>query len=711
MSRFTGRGRNINIVPNSTIYVRQDDGEWIPARDYQVEAFNRFKSPQNQERPVEYDNNSENNRIKFKIERMSDQRIYIMRDNGTRMPIVDKNDVKVFLLDKDPVTWYDARNYQTWTFFDFVYSGDQERYYASQYSNRVLPNINYVTIPLDNLEPNIIFRMSRNRNGTVFYERNDAGRSRVRISDNNVERQEYSNSYQQMDVPRHNVYNIQNNANTVANENGEYSINCLRDTTANNINFTVVETLNDDEMCVVCNVYKQNMQFLPCKHTTTCSVCAQEIIRRHYANQLSCPMCRGIVTKFKIYTSSPVIEAQLQNPSQNSNISVSLGNPVNPLPFAIGNRPIGRIQLMDNSSNWFDVAFGFKEDSYQNAKMRFNQMYQINNNYLNNIAIGQFGIFNSSDLYPILKNYAQMNVPGEQGLVQLQNVVMNVADIHKDPTLSANATIQVASQLNCLEMINPNKTPEDGITIYSDDCTQGPVCAMATPAGAAYRNYLYNGGQTIVNQIDLSTQLLIFFKSLDPLINWKYKNGYLIFENDEQLRRINRVLVKSPSVRRTARGLIQVGIHTNLGVFLNSQHYDHYVNHVHCSGLPMSFNYNPNITDKNLWLGLGEIFLEAMYENTLLSACINNIKSKQFNPCYLTKIGGGVYGMDNNQIARAIQRACQIISLNGMKLNVVIVNYNNNIENNYLELPTKYPFQNASANSIWDNMEWTSKYC
>ena len=41
---------------------------------------------------------------------------------------------------------------------------------------------------------------------------------------------------------------------------------------------------------------------------------------------------------------------------------------------------------------------------------------------------------------------------------------------------------ELASQLNCLEMANPNITPEDGLTMYIRDHTQGPVCAMATPA-------------------------------------------------------------------------------------------------------------------------------------------------------------------------------------------------------------------------------------
>ena len=47
---------------------------------------------------------------------------------------------------------------------------------------------------------------------------------------------------------------------------------------------------------------------------------------------------------------------------------------------------------------------------------------------------------------------------------------------------NAGALFQVASQLNLLEMTGPEVTPEDGVTIYQDDRTQGPACAIAAGA-------------------------------------------------------------------------------------------------------------------------------------------------------------------------------------------------------------------------------------
>ena len=54
----------------------------------------------------------------------------------------------------------------------------------------------------------------------------------------------------------------------------------------------------------------------------------------------------------------------------------------------------------------------------------------------------------------------------------------DVREMHRRPEF-AGALFQFASQFNLLEMIGPNKTPEDGVTIYQSDRKQGPACGMA----------------------------------------------------------------------------------------------------------------------------------------------------------------------------------------------------------------------------------------
>ena len=46
-----------------------------------------------------------------------------------------------------------------------------------------------------------------------------------------------------------------------------------------------------------------------------------------------------------------------------------------------------------------------------------------------------------------------------------------------------------ASQFNCLEFVGPSVVPEDGVTGYADDRTQGPACSVACGPATVYRNY------------------------------------------------------------------------------------------------------------------------------------------------------------------------------------------------------------------------------
>ena len=50
--------------------------------------------------------------------------------------------------------------------------------------------------------------------------------------------------------------------------------------------------------------------------------------------------------------------------------------------------------------------------------------------------------------------------------------------MHADSELGG-ALFQVASQFNLLEMAGPSVSPEDGVTRYGGDHTQGPACAIA----------------------------------------------------------------------------------------------------------------------------------------------------------------------------------------------------------------------------------------
>lgn len=75
-----------------------------------------------------------------------------------------------------------------------------------------------------------------------------------------------------------------------------------------------------------------------------------------------------------------------------------------------------------------------------------------------------------------------------QGRTRVTCVRADVRQLQPD-SRQAGALFQVASQFNLLEMVGPAVSPEDGVTRYGLDATQGPACAIASGAGTTYRNY------------------------------------------------------------------------------------------------------------------------------------------------------------------------------------------------------------------------------
>ncbi|MBY4594626.1 hypothetical protein K3217_03625 [bacterium BD-1] len=97
------------------------------------------------------------------------------------------------------------------------------------------------------------------------------------------------------------------------------------------------------------------------------------------------------------------------------------------------------------------------------------------------------------------------------------------------------ALFQVASQFNALEMISPTVTPEEGVTRYACDRTQGPACAMAAGAATTYRNYFVpvgdQIGQTALRQLDgLADIGAELSRALGRPVSdlWSMQNGYAL---------------------------------------------------------------------------------------------------------------------------------------------------------------------------------------
>jgi hypothetical protein len=254
-----------------------------------------------------------------------------------------------------------------------------------------------------------------------------------------------------------------------------------------------------------------------------------------------------------------------------------------------------------------------------------------------------------------------------------------------------NAVFQAASQFNCLEFPSFHVIPEDGITAYYSDHTQGPACALACAAGTLYRNYFVcpeqlqatssslqcSVGQSASSQINNLDELESF---LDNVSNnyWEIRNGYS-FSNPERLEKLNTIFsnsfVKDSFFRDSCVGRMKVGYHRQVGVVFKEDDLpleeDIRVTQVYGSALSCRYSGVPN----HYWEQLARIVLEGMYEGTLLVGMIEMIsylleckekgidletiprRNSFHNHVFLTFLGGGVFGNDMKWIADAIGRS------------------------------------------------------
>jgi hypothetical protein len=117
------------------------------------------------------------------------------------------------------------------------------------------------------------------------------------------------------------------------------------------------------------------------------------------------------------------------------------------------------------------------------------------------------------------------------GLPGRLNVRIVTGDVRKMHAAPEHA---VASQFN-VEMVRPEVTPEDGVTRYQHDHTQGPACAIAAGAATIYRNYFVPvggyRGQTRDRQLDgladVGNALSVALGR--PVADlWTMRNGYAL---------------------------------------------------------------------------------------------------------------------------------------------------------------------------------------
>lgn len=306
--------------------------------------------------------------------------------------------------------------------------------------------------------------------------------------------------------------------------------------------------------------------------------------------------------------------------------------------------------------SWFERLTGFREMSYVETQIRLS-VVEGRLQAPSSIRGRAIGAFSMPSLVELRASVAAVRRPGR---LQLSIVEGDVRDMHRLPE-NRGALFQVASQFNMLEMIGPDVTPEDGVTRYEHDRTQGPACAMAAGAALICRNYLVpvgDGiGQTEDRQLDgladlgaaLSQNLGVEIASL-----WSMRNGYAL-PSDEGLRAVADFLrAADETTRDDLRGRLRVGLHQDVEV-TDGPAPGPLVNQIFCSALPVAYGRHPAAA----WAPFARLVLEAAYEATLLATVLNAARGVS-NRVLLTRLGGGAFGNMDDWIDDATMRALRL---------------------------------------------------
>lgn len=318
-------------------------------------------------------------------------------------------------------------------------------------------------------------------------------------------------------------------------------------------------------------------------------------------------------------------------------------------------------------SDWFERLMGFREGPYdwtqQRLRVEHNELVSTANN--KRYACGELTI-------PTL---AELRARVNNATAQRSTVTYLVGDaraLHAEPEF-AGALFQVASQFNLLEMVHHTVSPEEGVSGYAHDPTQGPACAIAAGAATIFRNYcvpIDNGiGQTRDRQLDALAPMGEALSSAlgRPATDlWTMRNGYALCTEDG-LRAITDLLAQaSEDLRDTLRAQLAIGLHRNVEVTDVSGSERRIVSQAFCSALPVKYSS----VDAPAWESFARLVLEGAYEATVLAA-VEQAASGGSNTVLLTRLGGGAFGNADAWIDDAMNRALAITENAGLDIRLV----------------------------------------
>lgn len=308
-------------------------------------------------------------------------------------------------------------------------------------------------------------------------------------------------------------------------------------------------------------------------------------------------------------------------------------------------------------TTWFESLFGFAETTYEETRAKFVHEGTTLRSLVNNRSF-EAGTFSTPSLHS-LREIADSK--RGRGRVRLRHEIIGDAlELHALPD-NEGALFQVASQLNCLEFADPREIPENGVTQYATDPTQGPACSLAAAAATVVRNYFVNGGQTAERQLNLLSG--IQSRIGESLVD--VKNGYTF--SDEQRLALAKEAIAAHD-RDDLMGDLRIGLHADVEVTF-ARRFDpparpQRVSQAFCSALSCGYASGSLAA----WQPIATLVLDAAYEATLLAAVASNTKR-----VWLTLLGAGAFGNDIAWIEHAIHRA--VARAEGHDLEVLVGHY------------------------------------
>eukprot|EP00930_Biecheleria_cincta_P049490 TRINITY_DN34685_c0_g1_i1.p1 TRINITY_DN34685_c0_g1~~TRINITY_DN34685_c0_g1_i1.p1 ORF type:complete len:466 (+),score=82.45 TRINITY_DN34685_c0_g1_i1:47-1444(+) len=316
---------------------------------------------------------------------------------------------------------------------------------------------------------------------------------------------------------------------------------------------------------------------------------------------------------------------------------------------------------------WFQETFGFTEESYPKTREKFEFADHILRSKVSGRAF-YVGPFEFASLQELRARSSGACASSAGSGLRFLNITGDAQALHKDPA-NAGAVFQVASQFNCLEMNEPGARPQDGVTRYFSDATQGPACALTCRAATVYRNYFvphaHGSGQGAGQQLDGLADVAELVDNSKAKY-WRMLNGYCLPTERGSIGRLSRLIKEDVSLAESIRLRLRIGVHWDTEVTGK----DHRVCQVFSSAVPVAYSKSTRSTD---WEPFGRVILDSTFEATLAAAAILAADRSERVKVYLTAVGGGAFGNRTNWIVDAIDRALRLYA--AAPLDVMLVHF------------------------------------